>query len=85
MSVPAETLGQRIRRLRSEAGLTLRKFSEDTGSSTSTLFLIETGKAEPQLATLRAIAAQLGRTPAELLEGVRDPAPKAKAGTEVVS
>jgi transcriptional regulator with XRE-family HTH domain len=73
MVVQAETLGQRIRRLRGETGMTLRAMAEKVDKQPSTLLEIEKDRSDPKLSTLRAIAGKLGQTPAELLEGVREP------------
>ncbi|MWB99126.1 helix-turn-helix domain-containing protein [Agromyces seonyuensis] len=54
------TLGRRIRHFRTEAGMTLDRLGADVGLAASQLSLIETGKREPRLSTLDAIAAALG-------------------------
>ncbi len=52
-------VGARIRLLRGEKGLSLRKAATLSGMSASLLSQIETGKVNPSLATLRKIAQSL--------------------------
>jgi len=49
-------LGERLRLLRKERGLTLRQVSEATGLSVALLSQIETGKTDPSVTTLRKLA-----------------------------
>jgi transcriptional regulator with XRE-family HTH domain len=49
-------IGSRIRRLRSERGLTLQRLADMTGLSASLLSLVERGKTSPSIGTLVAIA-----------------------------
>jgi len=58
----AETLGERIRRVRKERGLGLRQTATKTGISATFLSRVETGKeaATPSEDTLRKIAEVLG-------------------------
>lgn len=67
-SVPRETLGDRIKRLRAERGMSLAKVS---GSDFSRAFLnqIELGKSQPSTRVLRVIAGRLGAQVDYLLEG----------------
>lgn len=57
------TLGERIRNIREEKGLSLRKLSEIAGISASLLSQIETNKVDPSLSTLHKIAQGLGIPP----------------------
>jgi transcriptional regulator with XRE-family HTH domain len=67
-----ETLGQRIRRIRHERGMSLAKVS---GGDFSRAFLnqVEFGRAQPSTRVLRVIAVRLGTDVDYLLEG-REPA-----------
>lgn len=66
-----ETLGQRIRRIRGERGMSLAKVS---GGDFSRAFLnqVEFGRAQPSTRVLRVIASRLGTDITYLLEG-REP------------
>ena len=68
----AETLGQRIRRLREDRGMSLAKVS---GGDFSRAFLnqVELGRSQPSTRVLRVIAGRLGTEVDYLLEG-RQPA-----------
>ena len=63
-----ETLGQRIRRVRTQQGLSLAKV---VGNDVSRAFLnqVEMGKARPSIRVLRIIAERLGTEVEYLLEG----------------
>src|SRR4030081_2948032 len=63
-----ETLGQRIRRLRNERGMSLAKVS---GGDFSRAFLnqVELGRSQPSTRVLRVIAGRLGTEVDYLLEG----------------
>jgi len=63
-----ETLGQRIRRLRNERGMSLAKVS---GGDFSRAFLnqVELGRSQPSTRVLRVIAGRLGTEMDYLLEG----------------
>ncbi len=54
-----ETLGNRLRELRRQQGLSLRALAEKSGLSANTLSLIENGKTSPSVATLQQIAIAL--------------------------
>ncbi len=54
-----ETLGNRLRELRRQQGLSLRALAEKSGLSANTLSLIENGKTSPSVATLQQIALAL--------------------------
>jgi len=65
----AETLGQRIARLRREQGIKQYRLAKDTGLHPSSLNQIEKGKREPQTATLTALAHRLGVSRDMLVDG----------------
>ena len=73
-----ETLGQRIRRLRHDRGMSLAKVS---GGDFSRAFLnqVELGRSQPSTRVLRVIAGRLGTEVDYLLEG-RLPGDRARAG-----
>jgi transcriptional regulator with XRE-family HTH domain len=54
-----ESLGNRLRELRRQQGLSLRSLAEKSGLSANTLSLIENGKTSPSVATLQQIALAL--------------------------
>ena len=53
-------LGQRVRQLRQDAGLTLKALAEASGLSMRFLSEMEAGRANPSLGSLRDLAAALG-------------------------
>ena len=53
-------VGQRVRQLRIERGLSIRALAEASGLSANTLSLIENGKISPSVSTLQRAAAALG-------------------------
>src|SRR5256884_9390723 len=63
-----ETLGQRIRRIRQDRGLSLAKVVRDDFSR-AFLNQVELGKARPSIRVLRVIAERLGTEVEYLLEG----------------
>ncbi len=65
--VDALTIGRRIRQLRTARGLTLEELASAVDRAPSQLSMIETGKREPKLTLLRAIARALGSTIEEIL------------------
>ena len=65
----ALTIGRRIRQLRTARGLTLEELATAIGRAPSQLSMFETGKREPKLTLLQAIAKALGTTIDALLEG----------------
>ena len=67
MSANLLLLGKRIRHFRTQSGLTLDQLSETTGMTPSQLSLMETGKREPKLTALTALAEGLGVTVTDLL------------------
>ena len=56
----ARSLGRRIRQLRTSQGITLEQLAAAVERAPSQLSMIETGKREPKLTLLRAIAKALG-------------------------
>ena len=66
--VDSLTIGRRIRQLRTARGMTLDDLATAVGRAPSQLSMIETGKREPKLTLLRAIAKTLGATVDQLLE-----------------
>ncbi|NLA64699.1 MAG: helix-turn-helix domain-containing protein [Leucobacter sp.] len=73
-------LGKRIRHFRTKAGLTLDVLGERVGVVGSQLSLIETGKREPRLSLLQAIAREVGVDSSELL---KQEAPDARSALEL--
>jgi transcriptional regulator with XRE-family HTH domain len=65
---PEERLGERIRRLRRQRGLSLAKVGR-TDFTRAFLSQVELGKAQPSTRVLRVIAARLGTEVEYLLEG----------------
>lgn len=60
-------LGERVRALRQERGLTLRELSRSAGLSERFLSDLESGRANISVLNLEAVAQVLGATPASLL------------------
>lgn len=74
MTPPADTLGQRVHRLRRDKGLTLATVAESANVHPSTLVALERGHAtNPTWETIWGIAQALGVSPTELVDGVRGP------------
>lgn len=65
-----ETIGERIRQARREAGLSARALAKAIGLSSGGLSHIETGRNDPSPATVNAIAGTLGVDPAWILRGI---------------
>jgi transcriptional regulator with XRE-family HTH domain len=57
--VPEVNVGQRLRELRAEQGLSIRALAERSGLNVNTLSLIENSKTSPSVSTLQQIAAAL--------------------------
>jgi transcriptional regulator with XRE-family HTH domain/predicted transcriptional regulator len=66
--IDALALGRRIRGLRNARGMTLDDLAAAIGRAPSQLSMIETGKREPKLTLLQAIARALGATLDDVLE-----------------
>ncbi|HEX6868532.1 MAG TPA: XRE family transcriptional regulator [Candidatus Limnocylindrales bacterium] len=76
-------MGERLREARQARGLSLRTLAERLGVSPSLISQIETGRANPSVSTLYAIAAELDVSLDELLFNDRrqpEPAAPARAG-----
>ena len=71
----SDVLGQRLRALRQQRGLTLAELGQATGLSHSFLSQVETGKAHPSVSSLWEIAEALDAAPAELLAATRSANP----------
>jgi len=56
---PEVNVGQRLRELRNERGLSIRALAERSGLNVNTFSLIENSKTSPSVSTLRQIAAAL--------------------------
>lgn len=63
---PGESFGVRLQRLRKERGLTLAQVAEGLQVSKPTIWAWENGKARPLGSRMKALAAVLGVTPAQL-------------------
>jgi transcriptional regulator with XRE-family HTH domain len=74
-------IGNRIRDLRGQKGLTLQALSEQTGLSPSMLSLVERGQTSPSIGTLVVISSALGVHMSDLLavedRTARDPVSRA--------
>lgn len=81
--IDALALGRRIRRLRTERGMTLDDLAHAVERAPSQLSMIENGKREPKLTLLQAIARALGTSLDGLLEAVPlDPRGEAELALE---
>jgi len=77
-------MGERLREARRARSLSLRTLAERLGVSPSLISQIETGRANPSVSTLYAIAAELDVSLDELLfNDRRPPEPAAPARTEI--
>ena len=56
----AHRIGEEVRRLREERGLSQRELAERMGASQSVIARLEAGAVEPTIATLDRVAAALG-------------------------
>lgn len=63
-------LAKRCRALREERGLTQQRAAEMAGTSITYLQVVESGRGNPSLAILAALARAYGITLAELFDGV---------------
>ena len=91
MAATLDQVGPRLKRLRSQRGLTLAALSETTGISKSTMSRLETGQRRPSLELLLPLA-QAYRVPLDDLVGapeVGDPRvllkPRSANGRTVVA
>ncbi len=71
-----EQIAERVRRFRTEDGLTLQDLGDRAGVSASTIHKIENGQTVPTISVLLKVASGLRRPPGELFEGA---APRAAA------
>lgn len=66
----SKAFGKRFRELRIKTGMSTREFADTAGISHAQIFNIDNGKGNPTLGTMKAIAAALNITLAELMEGL---------------
>ncbi len=57
---PSSLVGERLRAVRNERGLTMRDLADASGLSVNTIGLIERGQTSPTVATLHKLATALG-------------------------
>jgi transcriptional regulator with XRE-family HTH domain len=69
MQVTMEDVGTRLRTIRRARALTQRDLHERSGVAVSTIVAIERGEHEPQIRTIRALAAALNVSPERLMVG----------------
>jgi len=69
----AKDFGARLRTLRDAAEISQERLAHDAGLSWSTVSQVERGDRSVRLPTLLRLAAALGVTPGELLDGIRPP------------
>jgi transcriptional regulator with XRE-family HTH domain len=79
-----DDIGLRLRRGRTEVGISVRELARKAGVSASLVSQIENGKARPSVATLYALVQHLNLTVDELFEG-ENAGPKAVVVAESVS
>lgn len=70
MGISAQKIGSRIRALREERGITLRRFALMTDLNKSHLSAIELGRLDMRLSSLFKILDGLGITPEEFFKGI---------------
>jgi transcriptional regulator with XRE-family HTH domain len=63
---PQPALGEAIRQLREKRGITQERLAQDAGLTTGTVSLVERGRSNPAWGTVKAIAAALGISIADL-------------------
>jgi len=68
MNSTQKALGERLRQLRQEQGMTLKELAEAVGKSESYLSRVENGRINLSLSTLKQIADRLGRPIVHLLD-----------------
>jgi transcriptional regulator with XRE-family HTH domain len=71
------SLGAEVRRRRKAQKLTLEKLAEKAGLTPHYLSTVETGKRDPSVSTLLALARGLGVPPGDLLVAAQDISPQA--------
>jgi len=62
--------GQRVKRLREARGWSFTYLSVHSGLAKNTIVEVESGRTEPRLNTIAALAGSFGKTLAELLRGL---------------
>ena len=62
--------GQRVRRLREARGWSFTYLSVHSGLAKNTIVEVESGRTEPRLNTIAALAGSFGKTLSELLRGL---------------
>lgn len=72
MATSEENLGQRIRAMRKENGLTMAQLAQRVGVNYATIHRVETGKVSPSVVLLSEIAHCLGHSIVSLLQEERD-------------
>jgi transcriptional regulator with XRE-family HTH domain len=80
-------IGQRVRQLRDQEGLSLDALAELSGVSRSNISLIERGQSSPTAVVLDKLATALGVSVASLFEGIEDaptPSPLARSADHPV-
>jgi transcriptional regulator with XRE-family HTH domain len=75
LAAPEAQIGDRLKRLREAAGLSLRTLATRAGFSASFLSQLENGLVSPSIASLERIARELGVTLADFFEASHAPAP----------
>jgi transcriptional regulator with XRE-family HTH domain len=75
-----DSLGARLREVRTKRGLSLRSVAQSLGVSASLISQVEIGKTQPSVATLYALASHLGVSLDELM-GIEQPGPKPAAAS----
>ncbi len=65
-SQPQPALGEAVRQLRSQRGMSQEDLAHEAGITISTLSLLERGRSNPTWATVRGIAAALGVSMSEI-------------------
>lgn len=73
-----DSLGARLREVRTKRGLSLRSVAQSLGVSASLISQVEIGKTQPSVATLYALASHLGVSLDELM-GIQQPGSKPAA------
>lgn len=63
---PQPALGEAVRRTREKRGITQERLAQDAGVTTGTVSLVERGQSNPSWGTIKAIAAGLDVSIAEL-------------------
>ena len=75
---PHVRFGRELRRRRESVGMTLEALAQRAGLTPNFIGAVETGKRDPSLSTILALAKGLGIKPAELLGTMVDLSPRAE-------